>query len=902
MRFLLLIMLWLLTMAQSAEANEDSLEDLLKKPVLTSADRNELFRQGLDDPKSLIHDLLLIWNRQDQGDLIKARAGWLIGLIISDAIEPDLDVQTILKETEDLINRSKLRVSLKEIQYSVLHHRVRNNPKEFFDFKDRLLTLAHQIEDSNMRANALSEIAYHFSTREAQHLELPLLLNEVQDILGNPAGIKSPIDAETLTIIAAVLRGMGQLPELEAINKNLDAICISKRMRDLCADVYYGSGFDLIRKDDSVAVEQAILHFLKSRDFGVQLQDLSHQGGSYYGLSMAYNIKKDFKTAIPYGKKAANIFEEIRIPEWAASSFRNLAESYRLDHQPELALNAAEKALQILPPEFKEDLLKIYKELSEVHKVLGHYEEAFKFLAMFVDLQKELLTEDASKKYMQLRNQTLSEQNQMQAEQIQLLGKFRIVSMVASGLALLVCGALMLVGRQSKMIKRSRQKMKEVLDHIEEGILMLGEDFRIRSGYSPHLDKIFRRKPGSLADALFLELLFPTESGSADQGVIAKETLQTCLGSDELTWEFNNAHLPIEMQYGDTVLALHWQPLFNAKGLITRILVSVRDITNLRAVEKKAREESERVRLMQKKLEEVLGGKIPRIRTLLAELSGEWAGLGESVLQPENQPAALRRLHTWKGAARTLGLKLLAGGIHEMETALIPSAGLAPSQIGERWKALSLSFEDYEQLVNAFQSSQGGVEAAASDLYAYANLYAAEMKERLSGAGCPQKGLMVLDHVLNWKPEVLPVIHEMLLHAVSNAMDHGFIRPLERNQSVRPALIRIEALPRDSHVALTVTDNGAGINWSVLRKKAEEKGFVPGPGQSQADVLFLDGVSTAEATSETSGRGVGLSAIKSICSELGGSISMDNAEGGGTVLRMKFSAETLMTASMRKAG
>ncbi|MDQ3233280.1 MAG: ATP-binding protein [Pseudobdellovibrionaceae bacterium] len=133
-------------------------------------------------------------------------------------------------------------------------------------------------------------------------------------------------------------------------------------------------------------------------------------------------------------------------------------------------------------------------------------------------------------------------------------------------------------------------------------------------------------------------------------------------------------------------------------------------------------------------------------------------------------------------------------------------------------------------------------------------------------------------------------------------MDHGFIRPLERHQSVRPALIRIEALPRSSHVALTVTDNGAGINWSVLRIKAEERGFVPGPGRSLADVLFLDGVSTAEATSETSGRGVGLSAIKSICSELGGSISMEDAEGGGTVLRMKFSSDSLMTASMRKAG
>ncbi|HYX38956.1 MAG TPA: hypothetical protein VE954_38120 [Oligoflexus sp.] len=77
------------------------------------------------------------------------------------------------------------------------------------------------------------------------------------------------------------------------------------------------------------------------------------------------------------------------------------------------------------------------------------------------------------------------------------------------------------------------------------------------------------------------------------------------------------------------------------------------------------------------------------------------------------------------------------------------------------------------------------------------------------------------------------------LHAVANSMDHGFIRPAGRNEKVRPALIRIEALPRGSGVELKVTDNGAGINWSVLRKKAAENGFVPGPGQTLTDVLFL---------------------------------------------------------------
>ncbi len=290
-----------------------------------------------------------MWDRQNQGqdDLVKARTGWLIGLLINNALEADqkFDAETILKETEELIDRSKLPLSLKEIQFLRLCHRVGKNRDQFFDLKDQLITLAHQIEDLHMRASAISKIADELSTREAQHPEIPVLINEAQKILGDPENVPSPIDAETFLKISTVLGVLGQQSEHEIINKNLDVICISKRMRDLCADVYYGFGLDLIRKDDFVAAERAIPYFLKTRDFGEQLQDPDLLAASYYGLNEAYNGTKHFDAAIPYGKKAAIIFEELKMPEWAASALKNLAESYRLNHQPELALDAAEKVV-----------------------------------------------------------------------------------------------------------------------------------------------------------------------------------------------------------------------------------------------------------------------------------------------------------------------------------------------------------------------------------------------------------------------------------------------------------------------------------------------------------------------------------------------------------------------------
>jgi two-component system chemotaxis sensor kinase CheA len=53
-------------------------------------------------------------------------------------------------------------------------------------------------------------------------------------------------------------------------------------------------------------------------------------------------------------------------------------------------------------------------------------------------------------------------------------------------------------------------------------------------------------------------------------------------------------------------------------------------------------------------------------------------------------------------------------------------------------------------------------------------------------------------------------------------------------------------------------------------------------GADPSRLLFLDGVSTAESTSETNGRGVGLSAVKELCEEMSGQITIEDSQGGGT--------------------
>jgi len=94
-----------------------------------------------------------------------------------------------------------------------------------------------------------------------------------------------------------------------------------------------------------------------------------------------------------------------------------------------------------------------------------------------------------------------------------------------------------------------------------------------------------------------------------------------------------------------------------------------------------------------------------------------------------------------------------------------------------------------------------------------------------------------------------------LLHLVRNAVDHG----IETRGKVT-----IEIERRDDHIAVTVTDNGRGIDPELLEK------------------IFQPGFSTANTVSELSGRGVGLDVVKTSVEELGGTVTIHSAPGHGS--------------------
>jgi two-component system chemotaxis sensor kinase CheA len=127
-------------------------------------------------------------------------------------------------------------------------------------------------------------------------------------------------------------------------------------------------------------------------------------------------------------------------------------------------------------------------------------------------------------------------------------------------------------------------------------------------------------------------------------------------------------------------------------------------------------------------------------------------------------------------------------------------------------------------------------------------------------------------------------------HVIRNAVDHGLEAPETRAELGKPAGGSLRLATRDDgqDFVIEVSDDGRGIDWERVREKAAALGLPTGDRRDLVEALFAPGLTTASEVSETSGRGIGLSAVREACSRLGGSIEVESDKGRGTSIRFRF--------------
>ncbi|MEN8183188.1 MAG: chemotaxis protein CheA [Myxococcota bacterium] len=131
-----------------------------------------------------------------------------------------------------------------------------------------------------------------------------------------------------------------------------------------------------------------------------------------------------------------------------------------------------------------------------------------------------------------------------------------------------------------------------------------------------------------------------------------------------------------------------------------------------------------------------------------------------------------------------------------------------------------------------------------------------------------------------------------LVHLLRNAFDHAIEASEERLAAGKNAegRIGIDASQRGNHVVIQVRDDGRGIDPERVRARAIEQGVLgaeQSPSRAEClELIFEPGLSTCEAVTETSGRGVGMDIVRSNLQAMGGVVEVDSTQGRGTTFTL----------------
>jgi two-component system, chemotaxis family, sensor kinase CheA len=289
----------------------------------------------------------------------------------------------------------------------------------------------------------------------------------------------------------------------------------------------------------------------------------------------------------------------------------------------------------------------------------------------------------------------------------------------------------------------------------------------------------------------------------------------------------------------------------------------------------------------------------------------EMTELVERLAGPDpREQEVLAAVHTVKGNAAQWGASSVAKVAHELEAQAV-DRGLPPSR--EQREALALEWQSFvarfrslaagaaerveltrvevDQLV-ARVRARAPYEELAARLERCKHEPAALRLQRMADAlasladrlGKPRPHVSIEANDVRLPASRFAAFWAAAVHVLRNMMDHGIEPPEARAAAGKPAegQIVLRAFATDESFVLELGDDGRGINWGALARRAREEGLPAGGRGDLERALFAPGVSTATDVTEISGRGVGLSAVLERCAALGGYVGVESVEGEGT--------------------
>ncbi|WP_233830049.1 ATP-binding protein [Paraburkholderia sp. ZP32-5] len=497
-------------------------------------------------------------------------------------------------------------------------------------------------------------------------------------------------------------------------------------------------------------------------------------------------------------------------------------------------------------------------------------------------------------------------------------------------------GMIEKIQQSSLQLKQKTADIQAMLQNMQQGILTVVEGVVVHPEYSAYLEAIF--ETNDIAGRPLLDLVFGGADISSDALAQIEAALDACIGEDSMNFEFNQHLLVNEimkpMADGRVkTLDLSWSAITDENDVVLRLMLCVRDVTELRALAAEAGEQKRRLEM----IGEILAVSQEKFHHFVESATG-FISENERIIRQHHEPSheavaeLFRNMHTVKGNARTYSLQHLTGIVHETEqrydamrregssetwdqqlliedlqrvkAALETYATINEVSLGRKGPGQRGSVDRYlmvdrelidkqlEMLESADPADREALASMRESLQRELRLLGTEsIYESLAGVieslpslavelGKEAPSVRIDNNGYRVRNQAGSTLRNVFTHLLRNSVDHGIEPAAERIANGKPAagVIDLEVGVDNHALQITISDDGRGLALAKIRAAAIERGWIDAQAvmsdEAIAELIFRSGFSTAQTVSEISGRGVGMDAVRDFVLREHGSIEL----------------------------
>lgn len=473
-------------------------------------------------------------------------------------------------------------------------------------------------------------------------------------------------------------------------------------------------------------------------------------------------------------------------------------------------------------------------------------------------------------------------------------------------------------------------KVNMLLNNAGEGFLSFGKSLEIDSGYSKECLELFRRDAitGSVVD-----LIKKYDVSAAE---LMHKTFAAVLSGvfDDNLAETYLSLLPKAIWLHDRYCSLKYRYVVNEHDASDRkLMIVISDQTEQKRTEEGFLQQKYRLELIvyalsnREEFLQIWNGFVDVFESKIPELINGQSSQQHSIA--DRMSEIYRLVHTYKSLLYQSRCTDLGDKLHTLENSLSsldPHSGDATEQVTRAIKDVALPvcmLETqavlHEHLSDRYFVDERMYKIYEADLAAVENLvrsHPMDVKsvlnylERLrheslikllgthinfvmqaaNARGYDLKIAISDENSVYVNPKKHQAFIHSLVHLFRNAVDHGFDTAEERYELNKPEAITLSCCAEyvENKIKLTISDDGRGIATDVLKDRAVKQGLVSqemAAAMSHDEALtlvFLQGLSSVENVSTSSGRGIGMAALREEIHNLNGTIDVVSQFGKGT--------------------